>query len=301
MLHKTNKPKSQGTSPFGTDDLGKKLFQNTATLAIGRNLSALGRLASIALIVRGFGVDIFGEYALIIAVLTIADWVLDFGTSDLFIRELVADPAQRNKLFQLLFATKLIQTPIAMVLMILAMFAMDYELHVIQAGAVAAIGLSAFSLVVVYQAVFRATLTVAKGVAAEPFSVVILVPAIFAVEHYNLGLIGLLSAYTLSRAVYFVGCYLLGRSDDPLSFTEITKEDLLNFIRLATPIGGIGFLVVFNDALELLSLSALSNTTDVAYYSAAQRLIWPVLMALTAVGATFYPVLGTHWRESKHK
>src|SRR5262249_35637368 len=34
---------------------------------------------------------------------------------------------------------------------------------------------------------------------------------------------------------------------------------------------------------------------DLAYYSAAQRLVWPIVMALSSVGATLYPLVASYW------
>jgi O-antigen/teichoic acid export membrane protein len=64
-------------------------------------------------------------------------------------------------------------------------------------------------------------------------------------------------------------------------------------------IGFIGLLSVVNNAAEILILSKLSTLQDVAIFSAAQKLVWPMFMILTAVGAVFYPVLASHWNNNR--
>ncbi|MCG8428769.1 MAG: oligosaccharide flippase family protein [Chromatiales bacterium] len=286
-------------SLYKNQNVTKKLFSSTLALALGRNINALMRLVVVSLVVRWLGVDVFGEYALLITLLTIMDWVLDFGTSDVFVRELVKNPGKRERLVRLLFAVKLIQVPLAMLIMVCVMFALQYDAQVMRAGYIALTGLAVFSGVVVYQAIFRATLEMHKSVIAEFISAILLIPMVLAVIYLDYGLLGLLAAHTLSRVIYFLFCYLLGRSSDSISLLGVKKQDVVWLLQTSLAIGGIGFLVVLNDSLELLSLSRFAAIDDVAYYSASQRLVWPILMALTAVGATFYPVLTAYWHEDK--
>ena len=51
--------------------------------------------------------------------------------------------------------------------------------------------------------------------------------------------------------------------------------------------------------LDLLVLSRLSTLSEVARYSGAQHYVLPVLMSLSAVGGTFYPVLSGYWSNAR--
>jgi O-antigen/teichoic acid export membrane protein len=43
----------------------------------------------------------------------------------------------------------------------------------------------------------------------------------------------------------------------------------------------------------------MGTATQLAWYSAAQRLLWPLPILLTAIGATFYPVLSARWPQDR--
>lgn len=290
-----------GPQAFSHDTIGWKLFKNTSVLAVGRNINALCRLVVVGLIARSFGVDTFGAYSLIIALLTIAEWILDFGTTDVFVRDAVRNPQQMPHLRRVLIAFKLVQIPIAMFILISMLLAMRYPPDVFMAGLVGAAGLSVFAGVVIYRAVFKATLTMEREIVAEFLSILVMIPLVLLVFHLDGGLTGLLTAHLASRAVYFAACYLFGRRTHPLSIAGVRWKDVRTTAKSSLTIGMIGFLVVFNNTVEIVMLSRLTSLSEVALFSAAQKLAWPLLMALNAVGAAFYPVIATYWPHDRDR
>ena len=193
-----------------------RLFRNTFALAVGRNLSALGRLVIASLIVRGSGAEMFGVYSVIVAVLAIADWALDFGTTDVFVREIVKNPKRYNEIRKSLIAFKMVQAPVAMALMITLLLSMHYPESVVHAGIVAAVTLGFFSGVAVYRSIFKATLTMEREMLAEFISVLLMIPLVMASIFFDLGIMGLMWSLFLSRAAFLAGCAVLvsDQSDD---------------------------------------------------------------------------------------
>jgi O-antigen/teichoic acid export membrane protein len=45
----------------------------------------------------------------------------------------------------------------------------------------------------------------------------------------------------------------------------------------------------------------MGGLTDVAYYSAAQRLIWPMLIGLSSIGSTLYPIAASYWPRERRR
>jgi O-antigen/teichoic acid export membrane protein len=113
------------------------------------------------------------------------------------------------------------------------------------------------------------------------------------------GLIVLMGCHVISRAIYFGLCFLFGRSRYRFSLQGVTKQDVNWGLRSSVAIGTIGLLVGGYEILDILLLSKLASFSELAYYSAAQRLIWPTLMAVAAVGGTFYPVIASYWPQDR--
>jgi O-antigen/teichoic acid export membrane protein len=99
----------------------------------------------------------------------------------------------------------------------------------------------------------------------------------------------------ISRAIFCGGCFLLGKNRYRFSLEGVSWHDVSWSLRSSGAIGVIGFLVGGYEAIDMILLSKLGSFSDLAYYAAAQRLVWPLLMVLGSVGTTFYPIYAAYW------
>ena len=275
---------------FPEKNLSRRLFRNSAALLVGSNLNSLGRLVTAGLVVRGLGSAVFGEYALIVVWLAIAEWILDFGTTEVFVREANQTPERRDHLVRTLIAMKVIQAPLAVMVLLTGFLAMQYSQRIVLAGMLAGVSLFFIAGVAVCRAKFKATLTMEREVAADFISVITMLSFVPLVSHFDWGLMGLMAAYVASRAVFLAGCLVLSPGPH-LSIRGVTFRDIRWGIESSSAIGIIGFVVVAYSSTDLLVLSRLAGLSDVAIYSAAQRFTTPLMMALSAIGVSVYPVL----------
>ena len=271
------------------------MLGNTLALAVGRNLVAVSRLVVIALMVRHLGTTVFGQYAVLIALLTVAEGVVDFGTNEVFVREIASQPGRRQQLLRVLTATRLLQVPLAYALVVVLVLALGYPVTLLEAAAVGGLSLACLGGAMVYRVVFRVDLKMARDMVAELVSVGVMVAGVLWAAHSGGGIVVVMAAYTLSRAVYFGMAMWLGRQSFRLSVRGVQWADLRGTAVACSAIGAAGFLVMVYDPLDVLMLSKLASVEDVALYSAAQRLAWPLLMVLSAVGGTLFSVVAAAW------
>ncbi len=280
-------------------NLGWRIFKNSATQAAGRVFIALLRLLIFGAIVRSLGTGTFSEYSLILSILMIADWLVDFGTGDIFVREVSRQPQRTTRLLRVLTATKFLQIPTALVIVAAILLVLQYRTQIVLAGLVGATNVVFFAGVLVYRGIFRATLTMEREIAAEMVSVLIMLPLVLLVCAYGGGLIALVGCHTISRAVFCGGCFLLGRSRYRPSVRGVSWPDVRSSLVSSAPIGVIGFLVVGYEILDLVLLSKLAGLSDLAYFAGAQKLVWPLLVVLGSVGGSFYPVIASYWPHAR--
>jgi O-antigen/teichoic acid export membrane protein len=176
---------------------------------------------------------------------------------------------------------------------------MRYPPHVITAGLVGGTSLVLFAGVLVYRVAFKARLAMERDATAELISVVAFIPLVMTVAESGGGLVALMGAHVLSRVVYLLAAAVLGRQDFRPSIGGVGRQDIHATLRASSVIGAIGLLAGSYELLDLLVLSKLAPITAVAHYSAAQRLIWPILMALAAVAGTLYPVAASYWPQAR--
>ena len=148
-------------------DLGWSVFRNTVSQIGGRGLIALIRLVVAGMIVRSYGPETFGEYSVVFGILTIAEWLLDFGTTDAFVREISRNPERGPRLLRIMTTAKLVQVPVAWVALMAILFALRYPARIIEAGLVGGAGMVFLAGMLVYRAIFKASLRTDREVAAE--------------------------------------------------------------------------------------------------------------------------------------
>jgi len=272
-----------------------RVLRNSAALTVGRVVVGVARLAIAALIVRMAGATTFAEYALLLGVLAVAEWLNDFGTTEIAVREACKPGADTAHWLRLVALGKLLQAPLAMATLMLLLWLLQYPPHLLQAGAVAAFSLLFMAGVSVYRVVFKATLTMEQEMLAEVVSVLLLLPLTAWVLHMGGGLTALMACHLASRALFLLLCHALARQRCRFAWRGPWRQPLRELFRNAAPIGLIGLLVALYEAVDLLFLSKLGLPLDLAWYSAAQRFVWPLLLLLAAIGSTLYPVLARSW------
>jgi len=281
--------------------IGWNMMKSSSAQVVGRIVVALARLVVAGMIIRRYHESIFGEYSLIFGLLSIGDWLVDFGTTEVFVRDICREPERAQRLLRILAATKMAQAPAAFAALTGLLLALRYPSQIVAAGLIGGANIVFFAGVLVYRVVFRVTLTIERESLAECLSVLVMIPLIALVCRAGGGLIALVGCHVISRAVFLGACSFFGRRQFVPSIAGVQWPDVVSAFHSSMAIGIIGFLVGGYETLDILVLSKFSNFSEVAVYSAAQRLVWPTLMALSAVGATFYPVIASYWPHAREQ
>lgn len=279
----------------------RRVVRNSVALAVGRGTIALTRLVIAAIIVRLAGADLFGEYALLFGMLAMAEWATDFGTTEIGVREIRQAPESTNARLSVLALTKVVQVPLACALLFLLLFALQYPARIVEAGAVAAASLVFAAGIAVYRTLFKSGLTMEQEMIAEFASVLLMIPLIAIAIRHGGGLLALMGCHVISRAVFFGICHRFARGRVRLKWRVVRRAEMRELLVEAFPIGVIGLLVAVYETLDVLVLSKLGTSTQLAYYTAAQRLLWPALLTLGSIATTLYPVVAGMWPQSPER
>src|SRR5439155_11092158 len=146
------------------DNLGWNVFKNSIVQIAGRLFISLSRLIVAGLIIRGYGKDVFGQYSLVFGILAIADWLVDFGTTDVFVRDISREPERGTRLMWVLTATKIVQIPASFAALAAILLIFRYPVNVVEAGLVGGTSLIFFGGVIAYRVIFRVALTMERDV-----------------------------------------------------------------------------------------------------------------------------------------
>lgn len=278
-----------------------RVFRNTASQGFGRILIAITRLIIARMIVAEYGSDTFGEFATIFALLAVAEWILDFGITETTVRELCREPERGRKLMRVVTLAKLLQFPVAYGVLTAALLALAYPTHFVEAGLVGGLSMLFHAGVLIYRVIYKAGLMMEREILAELLSVLLMVPLIGLVADQGWSLTALMGCHVISRAAFFGLSFCFGYKRFKPSIHQVPFKQVRQTIRISAVIGVIGLLVGVYEQIDLVILSQLATKSDAGYYGGAQRLIWPNLIALAAIGGTLYPVVAGYWPDDRER
>jgi O-antigen/teichoic acid export membrane protein len=268
------------------------LLHNSAILLVGRiGLSALRMIAAL-LVARFVGAESFGAYMLILAYVALFEWLVDFGQTDIVVRDIARAPEHRTRLLAALTRVKWMQGLAGASALPLLLLAMGQDRAMLLAGVAGGLAVLANAILQPGRAALRTTMQMDRDIGAEIVGTVLMLPLLACAAWAKLPLALLILIYSLARIVQ---AGLTIRWAGSTTRSVVSRDMLWTLMRDAAPLGVAGLLVVLYDALAPLLLAHLLDLKAVALYAAAARFIFPVLVAVQAITTAFFPVLSHAW------
>lgn len=280
-------------------NLSYKVAHNTIIQMIGKIISTILGLLSLALITRYLGQDGFGEYTTIITFLSIFAVLADFGLTLVTVQMIsgVKEDQQENKILNNLFSFRLLSILTVLIITPLVLWFMPYS-STIKLGVLITAPYFIFpALSQIIIGLFQKKLSMNRAVLAEVISRTVLIIGIFAVWKLKLGLNGILFTTVLSGFVSFLFHYLLAKKFVKLKLAwdfKLWKDILTRSWPLAITI----ILNLIYLRTDIVFLSLLKSSSEVGLYGAAYRVV-DVLTTLPFMFAgLILPILTVAWLEN---
>jgi len=274
----------------------RSLLKNAASQVVSRLLLSLGRLVAALLIARNLGTERFGEYALVVYLLVLFEWLVDFGQTDIAVREICQQPGREPVILRALAVLKAMQGLLMFLLLPCVVYALDYPPQIVRAALIGGIGLPFYAAVQVLRTQFKVRMTMEKDALGELGGLVVMLPLTWYACSHDAGVEILVACYMISRLVFLLLLLLLGQVSFHSTDSAGTRAEVLRLVRQALPLGVAGLLVAIYDGLALMILSKTADMTSVAQYAAATRYVFPVIIIVQSLNSAFYPPLSATWR-----
>lgn len=270
-----------------------RLLKNSAALAVGRvTLSGLRMLAAL-IVARLAGAEAFGAYALLLSLIGLAEWLVDFGQTDMAVRDAARRPGRQAAVLDALARAKLVQGPAVALLLPLSLWLAGQERATLLAGCAGSVAILATAAMQPARAALRLALRMDRDIGAELAGVALMLPLLAIACLYHAPLSLLLASFALARLGQAV---LLAHWARSLTQSATRALPATRLVRQALPLGCAGLLVLLYDALAPLLLAHLLDMRAVALYAAAARFVMPVLVAVQAISSAAFPLIARDWR-----
>lgn len=269
------------------------LLHNGVALVAGRIALSVARMLAAVAVARLAGAEDFGAYALLLSLIGLFEWLVDFGQTDMAVRDMARRPHRRAAVLDALARAKRIQGLAGALGLPLLLMAAGQDRAIVLAGCAGSIAVLASARLQPARALLRLMLRMDRDVGAEMIGVLIMLPllALACFTHAPLPL--LVASFAVARLVQAA---LTIAWAGPIGMRRDARIGWARLTRRAFPLGCAGLLVLLYDALAPLLLARLMDMQAVALYAAAARFIFPVLVAVQAINGAFFPVIARQWR-----
>jgi len=279
-------------------NLSSKIAYNTIIQLVGKVVSTILGLISLAMMTRYLGQAGFGSYTTIINFVSFFAIIADLGLTLVTVQMISQSGVNEEKVLNNLFGLRLVSIILFLGLAPIISIALPYTIDVKIGIIIAAISFLFPALSQVLIGLFQKKLRMDKSVIAETVSRIILVAGIYLSIKSGYGLNGILWATVISAGFNFVISYLLATKYHllkPAFDFSLWKE----IIKKSWPLAVTIVLNLLYLKTDTLILSLIKTPGEVGLYGAAYRII-DVLTTLPYMFAgIILPILTASWFEAR--
>ncbi|WP_328280013.1 lipopolysaccharide biosynthesis protein [Sphingobium sp.] len=269
-----------------------QLLRNGVSLIAGRILLSAARMLAALAVARLAGAESFGAYAFLLSLMGLAEWLVDFGQTDIAVRDIARRPHRRAATLAALARAKRWQGAAAALALPLLLIASGQGAIALAAcaGSVAILAIAALQPA---RVTLRFALRMDRDIGAELAGVALMLPLLLLASLARAPLPLLIASLAAGRLLQAA---LTIRWAGPLGPPASRRITAFSLARRAAPLGVAGLLVLLYDALAPLLLARLTDWRAVALFAAATRFTSPALVAIQALNGAFFPILSGQWR-----
>lgn len=252
--------------------LAGKIARNTLWQVIGKVISTIVGLATVALMARYLGQKGFGYYTTVVSYLQFFGVLIDFGLQMATAQLLARPGADQSKLFGNLMAVRLISALLFLGTGTLLVWLLPYPLIVKLGVLIASASFLFISLQAVLIGMFQKQMAMAEVAIAEIWGRLALLAGIGLSVYYNLGFYPIITAVTLGSLVNFA--YLVFKSKKYLAYRlRLDRPILKDIWDTSWPLAITISLTLVYFRADTIILSFVRPAEEVGIYGASYKVL----------------------------
>ncbi len=271
-------------------DMVHKIVLNTSVQIIGKIISLVLSIATIALLTRSLGLTGYGEFTLAFSYVSFFGLFTDFGLQLTVIRELGENLETRPTVYGTFFALKMALVFVSICLALICMLFFPYDLSMKMAIILASITVALGNLNGFPTAIFQYKLRLDIITFGDVLAKVVTFIFIFLGAFYFHSVYYMISAVLIGNFFLIIYSFLFLHKLGVKKF--LFKRSLVfDLIRFSLPVGAASFFSLAAIQVATIILSIRSGTQAVGVYSLSYKFIDNILIIWGFYMASIYPLL----------
>ncbi len=278
----------------------KKIVKNTLVLVISAIITRLMGAVFAIFIIRYLGDINFGKYSYVLALSGILILITDFGLNTLVIREIARNKERLKQYINNIITLKiLLSMPYFLVLILLFFFTEQRDTRILL------IIIGVYTIILsfdeFFKSVFRAYEKMEYEALTRTIEKVLWVVLVLVAINYNLGLIGIALAITLSILIGFlISSFIVIKKFTKFSLVFDPKF-LIYLLKESWPFLLTSIFVLIYFKIDTVMLSFMKNDAVVGWYNAAYKIIDALIIIPSIFMTAMYPVFSRYKNKEKLK
>lgn len=278
------------------DQLNKKssqLTQNVTSLTIGQGITFILNFFSIVIAARYLGVDNFGLFTSLLAVITIISKAIDFGLSPIAFRE----HSRQSGQFGVINSAISIRIVLSLIFILCAnvlFFVLEYSFNeyllsnLLFLNVFFSFRMANFTDILNIPFKVRFKMLIPMSISVLESTLVLLF--VLSMIVFRGGLLYFTIGYTLANLPGFIILIIIAKQKFGYHFRfDLTKYKWL--IAESLPLSGFVILTVVFQQLDVILLKYMQSNSDAGVFSAALRLTLPMNIIPTSIVMTIFPLI----------
>ena len=276
--------------------LAKNTFFFTISLAVQKAISFLYFI----LIARAISVEDLGKYSFALSFATIFTMFLDFGTTQILVRESARNKADSQKYLSHVLGFKLIVSLFVYFLIVLMVNLMGYPEITKRLVYVTGLVIILDSFSIAFYSILRGLQNLIYESYGVIINQIILLVLGFVVLKLHLGLVVLISVY-LAGTLFnlFYSSLFLSLKYKVFPKPNFSKSLIWKILKLSLPFAIAGVFIRLYSYMDVIILSKLTNDEAVGIYSVAYKVTFALQFIGVAFSAAIYPAFCKYFVSSK--
>jgi len=268
---------------------GKRIFTNTILLILSSVISLGISLVTTSLIARSIGPELYGKYTFGLTYVLLFSVLANFGLESLFIREAARDRENISKMIFDILHLKVLLAVFTIGAIVVSINLLKYPSSTINIVYILCIGLFfqilSNSVLAVYRSLEKMGLVACFGLAFRVISAFVIIGSIY----FKVGLVGIVSAFSIGNAAVFIGSILLFYRDFKLMTLKVNPTKWVALARRGVPFYVSALLTMVYFKINVVMLSKMRGELEVGLYMAAATLVESLFFIPEAFNTSIFP------------
>ena len=294
-------PQARGADILDSPAAGPAAIRGSALRVTGYAVSVALSVVSAALLTRHLGIEGFGQYTVVLALMAVVGGITEAGMTNIGIREYsTLEAAERDRLMSNLLGLRVVLTSVGVAAAVAFAALVGYDPVVVASTAVAGLGLLIAVIQLTYAVPLNSRLQLTSVTALEVGRQVILVASIVLLVLAGASLLGVMVAWPLSALVIALITAPLVSGSVPLlpAFDRVQWRRLLRITAAyaaATAVAALyGYVIVILTSLVV-------SERETGLFGASFRVFVAVTGATGALMGSVFPILARAARDDAQR